>query len=149
VPKYRIAQELSVHHKTVSAVESREAGPIAEQKKRWAMVARQGASMAMESLLDDIAGGAKIPPKDKAIIVGILTDTADKLDRDSGFEGGSFDGGAPGHEAYNEFLSGLTDSERAALAKMGRAAEKAQAKGQAANPAIEAEFSMVEEAVGS
>lgn len=145
VPKYRIAKELGVHHKTVSAVEEREAGSIAQQKKRWAMVARQGASMAMESLLDDIAGGAKIPAKDKAIIVGILTDTADKLDRDSGFDGGTFNGSTPGHEAYDEFLSGLTEAERAALAKMGRAAEKASAKGQAANPAIEAEFSMVKE----
>ncbi|MDD3276783.1 MAG: hypothetical protein PHP93_07035 [Kiritimatiellales bacterium] len=149
VPKYRIAKELSVHHKTVSAVEEREAGPIAQQKKRWAMIARQGASMAMESLLDDIAGDVKIPAKDKAIIVGILTDTADKLDRDSGFDGGTFEGSTPGHEAYDEFLSGLTDAERAALAKMGRAAEKAGAKERAANPAIEAEFSMRDEGISS
>jgi hypothetical protein len=92
--------------------------------------------MVLDSLLEDIANGTKIPAKDKAIIIGILTDTADKLDPGNAFDGDQFEGSTPGHEEYQEFLDQLTDAERSALQKMGRAAEKRVAKEQAAKPVI-------------
>lgn len=146
VPIYKISEALKVHHKTVAAVAVAESGSIAQQKRERAAMARQGQAMILDSLIDDIAKGVKIPAKDKAIILGILTDTAEKLDSGSAFDGADFDGSTPGHEEYQQFLDGLTEAERSALQKMGRAAEKRSAKEQAAKPVVEAKYTMDQEA---
>jgi hypothetical protein len=136
VPRRTISDKLRVHHKTVAAVAARESESIAAQKREVAAMARHGQAMVLDSLLEDIASGAKISAKDKAIVLGILTDTADKLDPGTVYERVDHHGSTPGHEEYQEFLDQLSDAERSALTKMGRAAEKRVAKEQAARPVI-------------
>jgi len=63
VPRRTISDKLRVHHKTVAAVAARESESIAAQKREVAAMARHGQAMVLDSLLDDIASGAKISAK--------------------------------------------------------------------------------------
>jgi hypothetical protein len=144
-PRTMISSKLGVHHKTVGAVACREAGSIASQKRELAAMARHGVAVAMDSVIDDLANGRVKPGQPKAVTLGILADTMIKMEQGSGYEGREFDGSTPGHDAYGEFLSGLTPDERSALAKMGRAAEKVQAKELDCEQPIEAVYTMQDE----
>lgn len=142
-PRTVISKKLGVHHKTVGAVAFREAGSIASQKRELAAMARHGVAVAMDSVIDDLANNLIKPGQPKAVTLGILADTMIKMEQgSSSYEGGQFDGSTPAHAAYDEFLATLSPEERSALAKMGRAAEKAVAKEQAGNEPIEADFTM-------
>jgi hypothetical protein len=133
-PRTKIAEILKVHHKTVAAVAAREGGSIANQKRELAALARHGVAVAMDSVIDDL-DNRSITPKDKAIILGILSDTMTKMEQGTSTYDGVIDSGStPGHAEYEAFLAGLSGAERSALAKMGRAAEKELSKEAGATP---------------
>jgi len=75
--RLRIAAILHVNHHTVAAVQRRENLPIAIEKQRLAGLARYGAGLCLEGVVEDLADPerrAAISTRDKGIVAGVLVD---------------------------------------------------------------------------
>jgi len=105
LPRIQIASTLHISHHTLLAVIRREGAAIAQEKERLKRLALYGAGLCMESILDDLADEekrAKMLPRDKAWIAGVLTDKGLVLGGDATVihEIRS----APDHEAFNRAI---------------------------------------------
>lgn len=102
----KIAKLLNVSAHTVIAVRDREGAAIAIEKERLSNAARAGAQLCVEGIVEDLASDEarqKISARDKAIIMGVLTEKSELL------AGGAthrieFVKAEAGHNDFNAYL---------------------------------------------
>jgi len=109
--RLRIAEMLHVNHHTVAAVLARESESIAIEKQRLAGLARYGAGLCLEGVIEDLEDPErrkKIGTRDKAISGGVLIDKMQLL---SGHATAIIDHhhSAPGHDDFIDSLQRVHD----------------------------------------
>jgi len=119
---------LGVSPNTIMAVQAREGVQIEIVKEKLAGVSRAGARLCVEGIVEALADDerrAKIPPRDLAVIFGILVDKSELLSGGVTARIHVINDGEPTHEAYLAMMAELG----AMAARMGSGEGNAGQKG--------------------